>query len=395
MNRALSSAEILQSVNELEPIVRKHSDLSEQQRHLADPIVSALKEAGVYRLITPVALGGLGGDLITFNRVVEAVAAMDGSAGWCAFINGGCPLTGAYLPTESAREIYGGTESLVSGTVFPFGRAEIADGGLHVRGRWQYASGSWHSTWHFVFCNVFEPGASAPVTDGSGAPLVVVPHLPRNQVKLLDTWHVSGLAGTGSHDVEIDQFVPNQFVWQISANPQCGEHYQGPLFRVPFLSVFAWPIASVALGIARGALEILETEVATKRNALTGMNLKDQQLFQLQFAQATARMAAARAWHYDCLLGLWDKAVSGEPISLKERATSLLAATNATHEAAAAVEIAYRAGGASANSRTSRLQRALRDVNATTQHAASAMPQFPSAGAMLLGLPPENPMILL
>jgi len=139
----------------------------------------------------------------------------------------------------------------------------------------------------------------------------------------------------------------------------------------------------------------LETEVAQNRNALTGATLKDQQLFQLQFAQATARTEAARSWHYKCLQGLWDKAVGGQPISLKERATSLLAATNATHEAAAAVEIAYRAGGGSANMRASKLQRALRDVNATTQHAASALPQIPSAGATLLGMRPENPMILL
>ena len=92
---------------------------------------------------------------------------------------------------------------------------------------------------------------------------------------------------------------------------------------------------------------------------------------------------------------MWDKAVAREPISLEDRATALLAATNATHEAAAAVEIAYRAGGGSANMRASRLQRALRDVNAATQLAAAAIPQFPSAGAMLLGLPPDNPIIFL
>jgi indole-3-acetate monooxygenase len=395
MKNAVRCEELLEAVKEIEPVIREHSDLSEQQRHLADPIVDALRDAGIYRLITPVELGGLGADLIAFHRVVEAISAIDGSTGWCAFINGGCPLTGAYLETESAKEIYGNPDALVSGTVFPFGRAELCDGGVHVTGRWPYASGSWHSNWHFVFCNLFEPAATKPMTDSSGAPLLVAPHLPRNQVKLLDTWHVSGLAGTGSHDVEIDQFVANRFIWRLRIDAQRGEHYQGPLFRVPFLSAFAWPIASVALGIARGALDALETEVAQKRNALTGMALKDQQLFQLQFAQATARMEAARAWHYNCLSGLWDKAVDHQRISVKERATALLAATNATHEAAAAVEIAYRAGGGSANMRKSKLQRAMRDVNATTQHAAAATPQFPSAGAMLLGMPPENPIILL
>jgi len=395
MERPVTCAQMLSAVEKLEPIIKEHSGVSEQQRHLADPIVDAIKEAGIYRLVTPVELGGLGGDLMTFHRVVEAISAIDGSTGWCAFINGGCPLTGAFLPTDIAREIYGNRDALVSGTVFPFGRAELTDGGVHVTGWWPYASGSWHSTWHFAFCNLYENGSSEPVVDDAGVPLVVVPHVPRNQVKLLDTWHVSGMAGTGSHDVEIDQFVPDQYVWRLGPDSARGECYQSPLFKVPFLSVFAWPIASVALGIARGALEVVRSQIAQKHNALTGRSLRDQQLFQLQFAQATARTEAARAWHFNCLQDLWDKAVAGQPVPLKERAMALLAATNATHESAAAVEIAYRAGGGSANMRTSPLQRALRDVNATTQHAAAAFPQFPSAGAMLLGMPPENPMILL
>jgi alkylation response protein AidB-like acyl-CoA dehydrogenase len=395
MTESIDCTKILSNITELEPLIRKYADASEQQRHLADPVVEAFKDAGIYRLITPVELGGLGADLMTFHKVVEAVSSIDGSAGWCAFINGGCPLTGAYLPTASAKAIYGEPDALCSGTVFPFGRAELAREGMHVTGRWPYASGSWHSTWHFAFCNVFEPGSDKPLADARGVPLIAVPHLPRSQVTLLDTWHVSGLAGTGSHDVEIDQFVPNEYIWNMGPSLHVGEYYQGPLFRVPFLSVFAWPIASVALGIARGALRALQAEVAGKRNAWTGRTLREQQLFQLQYAQATARTEAARSWHYSCLQSMWDRTVEGQPVTLEERATALLAATNATHEAAAAVEIAYRAGGGSANMRTSRLQRALRDVNATTQHAASALPQFPSAGAMLLGLAPENPMILL
>lgn len=68
------------------------------------------------------------------------------------------------------------------------------------------------------------------------------------------------------------------------------------------------------------ALKVLETEVAQKRNAATGRALKDQQLFQLQFAYATARTQGARAWHYNCLQELWDKAVDGLSIPLKDRA---------------------------------------------------------------------------
>lgn len=395
MSTAAMRDQVLAKIEELAPLIRRHSDDSERQRHLADPIVDAFRDAGIYRILTPVELGGLGADLLTFHMAVEAIAAVDGSAGWCAFINGGGPLTGAFLPPEPARTIYGQQDALTSGTVFPFGRAELADGGVRVSGRWPYASGSWHSSWHFAFCNLFEPSSADALTHSNGAPIVVVPHMPRTQVKLIDTWEVSGMAGTGSHDVEVsDLFVAEEFIWRVGAPPKC-EHYEGPLTKMPFFSAFVWPIASVALGIARGALRFQEANLSNKRDIRTGQALKEQQLFQMQYAQTMARTEAARSWHYKCQQLLWDKAVAGESPSLQDRATAMLAATYATHEAAAAVEIAYRTGGASANMRSNHLQRALRDVNAATQHAAAATSQFPAAGSMLLGLPPQNPMILV
>jgi len=387
--------ELLGRVRELAPLIREHADAAERERHLADPVVNALREAGLYRMATPRELGGLGVDLVTFYRVVEEVASIDGSTGWCMFINGGCPLTGAYLPLATAREIYGDPGTIVSGTVFPFGRAERAGGGYQVSGRWQYASGSWHTNWHFVFCNVYEPGAAEPEQGPLGTPLVVVPHIPRSEVELIDTWDVSGLAGTGSHDVQIDTFVPEDRVWSIGMDTPRSDPYQGAFYRVPFLAGFAWPIAAVAVGIARGAIAEVSTVARSKRSPLATAPLIEQPLFQQQIAQATAKVESARTWLYARMQDMSDKAQRGEPVTLSERGMSQLAATNATHESAAAVELAYRAGGASANFRRSPLQRALRDANAVTQHFATAPAQYPAAGAVLLGLPPANALMHL
>lgn len=81
-------------------------------------------------------------------------------------------------------------------------------------------------------------------------------------------------------------------------------------------------------------------------------------------------------------------------VSLAERTDLLLAAANATRSAAAAVDIVFTAAGATANYRRSLLQRALRDIHAVTQHVGTAPLQYESAGRMLLGLPPLNPLIL-
>ena len=78
-------------------------------------------------------------------------------------------------------------------------------------------------------------------------------------------------------------------------------------------------------------------------------------------------------------------------VSFEERADLLLAAANATRSAASAVDIVYTAAGATANYRRSPLQRALRDNHALTQHIATALHQYESAGRMLLGLQPLQP----
>jgi alkylation response protein AidB-like acyl-CoA dehydrogenase len=387
--------DLLDKIRRLEPVIREHADESERQRHLADPIVDALRAAGLYRMMTPPELGGLGVDLITLYRVVEEIAAIDGSTGWCLFINGSCPLTGAFLPPNVAEEIYGEANAIGSGTVFPFGRAELADGGYQVSGRWAYASGAWHSNWHFAFCNVYEPGADEPVPGLGDIPMVVAPHLPRNDVELLDTWDVSGLSGTGSHDIVIDRFVPEDHVWTVGSGGADEGPYAGPLYRLPFLAAFAWPMAAVALGIARGAVDEMMSVAQTKRHPQSGALQTEQPLVQLQTAQATAKLESARSWLYHCLEGMWAKAQRSEPVPLEERALGQLAVTNATQEAAAAVQIAYRAGGASANYRRSPLQRSLRDANAVTQHFAAAPNQLLGAGAMLLGQPPQNPLLLI
>jgi indole-3-acetate monooxygenase len=386
--------ELLGRVRDLEPLLRKHADENERQRHLADAVVDALRMARLFHMITPRALGGLSVELMTFYRIIERLAAIDGSTAWCVMINGGCPLTGAFLPETSAQAIYGASDAIGSGTFFPFGRAERVRGGYRVRGRWPYASGSWHSNWHFAACLVYESDAEEPLPGPNGQPMVIAPHIPRSEVRLIDTWDVSGLAGSGSHDVEIDAFVDDERTWHIGAS-EPNALYRDALYRVPFMAVFAWPIAAVALGIARGAIDSVIGVAQRKRQVATGVPLIEQPLFQLQIAQATAKLESARAWLYQRLEDMWQKANLQQAIPPSERALGLLAATNATQQAAAAVEIAYRAGGASANFRHSSLQRALRDVNAATQHAATAPAQLLAAGGMLLGLPAQNPMLLL
>jgi len=185
---------LLDSVRKLAPLIRTHAGEAEQNRRLSQPVVAALAEAGIFRLFIPRTLGGLEVDPLTFSCVLEEIARIDGSTGWCVWIGGANPLFVAPLADQAAEEIFGQNPYAITGSAFfPYGKAVVQDGGYVVRGRWPYASGCHHCTWYFVLCNVFD--ADQPRLTASGEPEVRAFFMPITQVTILDTWDVSGLAG--------------------------------------------------------------------------------------------------------------------------------------------------------------------------------------------------------
>jgi alkylation response protein AidB-like acyl-CoA dehydrogenase len=284
---------------------------------------------------------------------------------------------------------------VTAGVILPYGKAEVRDGGYTVSGRWSYASGVQHCAWIFTLCNVFDGEQMRRLENGE--PEVYVVFLPTAQVTILDTWQVSGLAGTGSQDVEIMQaFVLEKYVCPLNLSPSAhGKHFRIPLYRYPFLVLGFPPIGAIALGIAQGAVEACLNLAQAKRPSGASDLLRDQPVFQVRLAEAVALVRSARAWLHTSIQQACEAQDIRGQVSFAERTDVLLAATNATRSAAAAVDILYTAGGGTANYRHSPLQRALRDVHAVTQHWGTAPRQFESAGRMLVGLQPLNPMIVV
>lgn len=387
---------LLTAVDRLAPLIRGHADEAERQRCLSPSVVTALAEAGIWRMITPQGLGGFEVHPLTFYRVVEAIARLDGSTGWCVFIAGCNPLMGAFLPASAAADVFGQDPQVaVAGVVLPYGKAVARDGGYVVSGHWQYGSGSQHCAWIFCMCHVFDGDQQR--LSASGEPEVRALFVPTAQVTILDTWDVSGLAGTGSHDVVIEGvFVPEAYTcaFGLGMTPR-NAYYQGMLYRYPLYAIFALPIGAVALGIAQGAIDACLELAQTQRPGGSTSLLRERPLFHLRLAEAVALVRSARAWLHAAVQQLWEAMHARGQVSHEERADILLAAANATRSAAAAVDLLYTAAGAAANYRRSPLQRALRDVHAATQHMGTALQQFESAGRMLVGLPPLQPQILL
>jgi hypothetical protein len=136
MAHVVTCEDLLTRVQELAPVLRAHADQGERERHLMDPVVESLQDAELYHMLVPRAMGGLQVDPLTLYRVVEAVARVDGSTGWCLFINGCAPISAAFLGDDAAETIYGhNARTIMAGSVFPYGRALRQAGGYRISGR--------------------------------------------------------------------------------------------------------------------------------------------------------------------------------------------------------------------------------------------------------------------
>ncbi len=373
----------------LGPRIRGAADAIERDRRLPPELVTALASAGVFGMLVPRALGGGEVDAATMIRVIEEIARADGSAGWCAMIGGTSAVLSAYLAPAEARAIYA-TPAVVTGGVFaPLGKAEVVDGGYRVSGRWPFASGCEHCTWLMGGSVVLDGGR--PRLLPSGAPDARLMLFPASAARVIDTWTVSGLRGTGSHDIAVDGIlVPaGRSVSLVTDQPS----QPGPLYRFPVFGLLALGIAGVALGIARRAVEELTMLAVAKTPTASRRLLAERPMIQTQVAEAEAALRAARAFLFEAVGEAWAAAERDGAISTSGRALLRLAASHATTSAARVVDLMYTAGGGTAVYATSPLQRCFRDVHVVTQHMMVAPPTWELAGRVLLGLDADTSML--
>ena len=214
--------------------------------------------------------------------------------------------------------------------------------------------------------------------------------MPISEVEIIDTWQVSGLRGTGSHDVAVhDLFVPEERAVALALDPGAANVQ----FRIPMFTLFGIALVPVALGAARRAIDEVMATARGKTPMLSGSKLMDKPVFQHEMARAEGMLQAGRTYLYAAVGGLLEAASAGAEIDMAMRGRVKLACATATDFAAQATDIAYRLGGASALFETGALQRCFRDVHAVTQHFTIAASNYEVAGRVMLGLEPGTPVI--
>jgi alkylation response protein AidB-like acyl-CoA dehydrogenase len=366
--------------------IRRRADEIEASRRMPDDLARRMAEAGLFRLLVPRQYGGAQVHPREFFDSLMTTARADGAVGWCQMIGATTGLLAASLPDAWSRALYGDhPESITTGVTAPIGRAVAEAGGYRVSGRWPFGSGSQISDWICGGCLIMEDGE--PRKDPRGAPESVLVFFPAEDVIIHDTWHTSGLCGTGSHDIEVrDVLVPEGRWAVLGGRPRVDE----PLYRFPTLGLLALGVSAVALGIAEQAIEAFVALATEKVPTGTTRSLAHRSSAQRDLARARAKVDSARAMTYEIIDAAWAAAEQEGRLGLPVKARLRLAATNNAWSAAEAVDLLYHAAGGSAIYTQSPLQRCFRDVHVATQHLMVAQPTLEAVGKVLLNVDPKT-----
>jgi len=369
-------------------VVAAAADEIESGRRLPPALLDRLHEAKLFRLLLPRSSNGIETDPVTFFHVIETIARADGSTAWCLSQAGGCAMSAAYLDLPVAHAIFGGDpRAVLAWGPGPKVRAIECDGGYKVTGVWAFASGGRHATWLGAHCPIFSADGS-PKLEANGVAEERTMLVRTEDVEWTDIWNTVGLRGTAS-----DQFALNDFFVRADHSitrefdRECRE--SGPLYRMGSGTCYQVGFAGVACGIARGALDCFVDVARNKVARGTSSPLRDNAVVQSGLAQAEVNLRAARGFVLQSMAEIWKHLCAGASITVEQRITVRMAATNAIHKAREAVDFAYNAAGATAIFENHPLERRFRDIHTVTQQLQGQLRHFETVGAWMLGADPD------
>ena len=390
-NRVAVDEGIIAAARDVGPIIAKHVDTTERNRRLAPQVVDALRAAGLFRLFTPRAFGGLEVDPVTFARAVEEVSAFDSAAGWAFQVNTGAWWTSRMSP-EGVAELYAdGPDLMMAASFAPPHRAEEVPGGYRITGRGPLASTIHDSRWALMSAIVFD--GDQPRMTPAGPDFITVV-MRTTDVEIIDTWNSLGMRGTDSHDIEAKGvLVPASRAFRFEPDSAASAPFEGPLYRMPALAATFPIIAPVALAIAGGAIRELRAIVTTKVPLGSVKTARDRVAVQSAVAEAEAMVQSARLFFYDALTRAWQRAVAQKPFTLEDKADLMLASTWAVRSAARATDLMHRMGGTNGIYARNKLERHFRDAQTVRHHGFVSDSRLETVGQVYLGVPPEFPFV--
>jgi alkylation response protein AidB-like acyl-CoA dehydrogenase len=263
------------------------------------------------------------------------------------------------------------------------GTATIVEGGFRVSGRFGFSTGCRHASWLAPHARVVDQNGQ-PRLLPNGQPETRYLFVPADQAELLDTWHVRGMRGTGTHHFKVDDvFVPEEYSFITSI---VKSREPGALYIIPRTLEFASGDAAVALAVARGALDEFKELAQSKTPWRSDTLLKEQSMIQMTVGQAEADIRSGRALLKQTVREVWDAVSADGKVTIDQRVSLRLASTHGIRLAVKVVDSIYDQAGASAIFDGNPIQRRFQDVHVLSQHLQARLSTYELIGQFLLGI---------
>lgn len=386
-----SHADLVARAQALVPVLRQRAPLAEELRRIPDDTLADLHASGLFRMLQPKRVGG---SELSYEAIVELTAIIGrgcGSTAWVLSNLANHHWMLALWPRDAQDEIWGPSADALIGSalMFPAGHAERDGHGYRLSGHWKFSSGIDACDWCML-------GGIVASAEGE-MPEYHVFLVPKADYRIIDTWHVAGLRGTGSNDVEVsDIFVPAHRALSVD-RMKGGVGVGGetaPLYQLAVFDMFPYVVAGAALGIAQGAIETFSEDIRHRITAYATTLLADYATTQARLGHAAAAISAAER----ILVGNCHEAMAiaaGKAVPTREQKIRLRRdGAYAAHLCTEGVDLLFGAGGGEFLYNQQAIQRSFRDIHAANSHYALAWDIATTmAGKSLLGIAADLPTL--
>ena len=377
-----SPEEIVARARALIPTLIARAPQGERDRRLPKETIAEMQAAGLFKVLQPKRWGGYELDILTYFETQMALGEGDMSVAWVYGVVGVHPWFVALLDDRAAKDIWGNDNTtLICSSLMPTGVAKPVEGGFRISGRWKYASGCEHCEWAFL-------GGS--VEGNADDRRVFV--LPESDYEIVDTWHVPGLKGTGSHDIVIkDKFVPEYRTQKYADNfrgygPGLALN-TSPLYKLPVGQVFPRGVSTGAIGALQAMLDAYLDYGKKRIGRTTGTPASEDAVVQLlcaEIATAIDEMKTVLHRNFKALEGF---AARDEMPPLKQRVEYKFHNAVVAERCSLLASRLFKAAGTAGIASELPFGRILSDITVGRQHISNQFEHLGrSYGAFLFGI---------
>jgi 3-hydroxy-9,10-secoandrosta-1,3,5(10)-triene-9,17-dione monooxygenase len=393
-------AAFLARIDALLPAIRERSAEVERHGMISPEVIGWLTDADVFRATQPRQWGGIELDAGTFFEGAVRIAAACGSTGWVASVVGIHPWHIAMFDPQAQADVWSANPDARASTSYaPTGQARRVPGGFRLNGTWSYSSGVDHCDWVILGAVVpdDEPAPDHPADRQPAAAAADLASLgpefrsfliPRADFTVdQDSWHVTGLAGTGSKDVRVnDAFVPEYRTHsstQVYQRTDPGRAVNtAPLYQLPWSVVFPYAIASPAIGAAAGALDRFIDNNRERVSVAGNRTVSASPGLHLRLAESLTEVEAARTRLALTWQDFQARVTRGEEIPYVLRTRCRYDAAHAIAHCAGAVYRVLEVNGGRTMQAGEAFQRMFRDLLAMRNHISATLEVNASAYAL-------------